>query len=632
MMSARLPESLVPADPDARYQLAVRVVAVGMMLALLVGGIMFWEYNRRLAKDPLESPQFKALKAKLVADPKNDYLKTEIRELDLQLRESYFRQRSLAARGTWLMLVGMVGALVCARWAATLHRKLPQPQPNAVPSDPEIRINRFSRWSVLGFSIVLGSVTFALSRSFSSELPPTEEGLVAMLHPPAVAAVPSTPAAAPIPVRAPTATVTPAPSPAAVAVASALPATPAPAAATAAAVASDEETAKNWPRFRGPGGLGISNESGFVTTWNAKSGKNILWKSAVPLTGNNSPILWGDRIFMSGADDQKRQVYCFDAAAGKLLWQQDVPVTTQGAGKVKVSNDTGMAASTMATDGHGVYAMFPNGDAVGFDFTGKQLWLRGFGMPKNEYGHASSLLTYKNLLLIQFDQGEPSAKLSKLMALEGASGKTVWETPRPAPNCWATPIVIHAGGRDQIITSGDPFAIAYDPADGKEIWRAKCLRQDIGPSPVFAAGLVFVASEFPCLSAIKPDGAGDVTATHIVWKGEDGLPDTCSPLATDQYVVLLSTPGTVTCYDVKQGKKYWEKDFDSEFRASPTMAGGRVYLIGAEGKAWVIELGNEGCKEVGTAELGENCVASPLFHAGRMYLRGKDHLYCIGGK
>ncbi len=193
-----------------------------------------------------------------------------------------------------------------------------------------------------------------------------------------------------------------------------------------------------------------------------------------------------------------------------------------------------------------------------------------------------------------------------------------------------------------IITAAAPWVIAYDPADGAEIWRAKCLSQDVGPSPTFADGVVYVANEFPQASAIRADGEGDVTETHVLWTAEDGLPDTCSPLATKEHLYLLASYGTFTCYDVKQGELLWEQDFDATFTSSPSLVGKRLYLFGEieekdekgewvqKGKTWIVEPGPQQCEIVGEFPLGEGCVTSPAFQQGRIYIRGREHLFCIG--
>jgi outer membrane protein assembly factor BamB len=297
-----------------------------------------------------------------------------------------------------------------------------------------------------------------------------------------------------------------------------------------------------------------------------------------------------------------------------------------------VGEATGYAASTPATDGRRVYAMFANGDIVAVDFAGQVSWSRSLGMPKNVYGHATSLAMYRDLVLVQFDQGTKQDKASKLLALKAESGETAWETPREVPNSWPTPLVIEHLGQPQIITAADPWVIAYAPADGKEIWRAKCLQADVGPSPTFADGTVFVANEFPGTAAIRPDGTGDVTGSHVLWEADVGSPDCCSPLATDQFLMVLASFGTLTCYNAKEGgEPLWEHDFDGgNFSSSPALVGKNVYLFDEDGKAYIVEPTAKECKPVSEAELGEECVTSPAFQEGRIYIRGKEHLFCIG--
>jgi len=387
--------------------------------------------------------------------------------------------------------------------------------------------------------------------------------------------------------------------------------------------------------------LGISAYDNIPTTWDAQSGENILWKTAVPLEGNNSPVVWGKRVFLCAADEEHRQVFCFDADSGELLWGKELPGTPASTAEApEVMADTGFSAPTMATDGRRAYAMFANGDVGAFDFSGELVWSKSLGMPKNVYGHGASLAMYRNRLLIQFDQGERKDGLSALLALNGATGETVWSIPREVPNSWPTPIVINSAGRDQIITGADPWVIAYDALHGSEIWRAKCLQADVGPSPVYADGIVYTVNEYPELSAIKADGSGDVTETHVLWIGEDGLPDCPSPLATEKYVILVDAYGYVTCYDAKAGDLLWEYELeDAAIVSSPGLVGNHMYVFANEGQSWVIDIeaqepAEEGDAEqfrtVATGNLGEECVTSPAFQDRRIYIRGKEHLFCIG--
>lgn len=605
------PPAPSPQPPASRKQLWARVArwtaAVAVVHLVLVTALMAWHYSRRLAKDPLNSEEFLALKAELAAAPQNEELKTRIRQLDLALRTQYFQQRRLAASGAWLLLGGAVVLLIALRAAATLDAKLPMPEAHATPEDTDARAARGARWSVAAIALVLacGGVGLALGvRSVLDEERPTDLPTARAAGPDLAATGqgPGAGAQAPSPVP-------------------------------SGSFPAPEEVAKNWPYFRGPTGLGISAYENVPTTWDASKGEGIVWKTPVPLEGNSSPVVWKDRIFLTGATDRVRQVYCFDATSGKLLWQQDLPATPASAAKPPdVMGDTGFAAPTPATDGQRVYAMFAIGDLAAFDFTGKLAWVRSLGIPKNPYGHATSLSMVRNLLLVQFDQATAKEAKSKLIAMDSATGNTVWETPRPVPSSWCTPIVIQWQGQEQIVTGGDPWAIAYQSHDGKEIWRVKCLGQDVAASPVFADGIVYVGNANAQFTAIRPDGQGDVTQTHVLWVGEDGLPDTSSPLATKDYVLLLTSSGTLTCYHAKDGKKLWEQDFDSTFKASPALVGKSVYLVGDEGKAWVVEPGPAECKILSEAILGEPCATSPAFQDGRIYLRGKQHLFCIGKK
>jgi len=412
--------------------------------------------------------------------------------------------------------------------------------------------------------------------------------------------------------------------------------------------ASLDQWQRYWPRFRGPEGNGVSRHPGAPTHWNTQTGQGVLWKAAVPLPGHNSPIIWKDRVFLSGAEAQRREVYCFDAASGKLLWQRAVPATPEGSVKVpKVSRETSFAAPTMTTDGRRVFAVFANGDVAAFDMEGRLVWVRGLGIPENHYGHAASLEIWQNLLFVQLDQGMVREKKSRILALDTLTGKTVWQQPREVAASWATPLVIRREKDAQLITAADPWVIAYRPQDGQEIWRIKCLSGEHGVSPAYADGLLHVGSEYSQWFALRTDGQGDVSQTHIAWKGEEGLPDVCSPLVTEKYLFLLMTYGTLTCYEARRGKVLWTKDFEqAQFIASPSWAEGRVYLLGqvetdqkdpqgnpiVHTKVWVLEPTDTEAKEVGQGLVDEGCVASPAFQPGRIYIRGKQHLFCIGSE
>ncbi len=567
-------DELSARSSDLGYLVAVRVAVVSGAFCALVSTLLVADYAGRRAKDPSEDAQLAALRDELARQPESGALQKRLRDLDLQLRQQYFRRRRFAEMGGWLLLGGTIVFLVAAKSAATLRRKLPMPGPQPGPQDTETPMTRLARWSVAGLAAVLVGTAAVLSLSYDTELASPPE---------------------------------------------------------------PETRRKSWDRFRGPGGLGISMYDNIPTFWDASSGEGILWKTAVPLPGHNSPVVCGDRVFLSGATEQKRQVYCFDANSGGLLWKKDVPSTlTETLTADQISEDTGFAAPTTTTDGNRVYAIFANGDLAAFDFSGELVWSKSLGIPDNSYGHASSLVVHGSLLLIQLDQGGlAKEKKSKLLALDVATGETVYAVPRPVPNSWMTPCLASVGGRVQLVTGGDPWVIAYDPANGSEIWRADCLSGDCGPSPVVVDGVAYVGNEYCQWSAIKADGRGDVTETHVLWTAEDGLPDTCSPLVADGFLFLMSYD-LLTCYDVQTGELLWdtydneEADFGTNFTSSPSWAGGLIYLFGEDGKGWLIKPTREKAEVVAQTDLGEPCVTSPAFQDGRIYIRGKQHLFCIG--
>jgi outer membrane protein assembly factor BamB len=585
---------------DFLYRTANRLALVASIGVVVVCALMLYDAYRREWKDPLEAATIRTLKVALAKQPDSQELKDEIRAADLRLRSEYFRQRTFAARGAMLLAGCIVVFLLAAKTAATMRRKLPQLVALSSGDDRQLRSARAARWAVGALASVLMIATVAVSFGVRSPLSDDVNGVVTSQTATSSTVPPPVPAAA------------------------------------AAYQPSETEIRAAWPRFRGADGSGISAFDNVPETWDGLSGKNILWKTAVPLPGNGSVVVCGRRAFVSGADEKHRRVFCFDTADGKLLWQGDVPGTPASTAKPpQIQETTGYAAPTPATDGRHVFAIFANGDVAAFDYQGRLAWPRSLGLPENPYGHAVSLLTYQNLLLVLWDQSEKPGK-SKLLALDGATGRTVWEQPRPVRCSWSTPIVARCGGRQQLIANGNPWVISYDPASGKEIWRAKCFPKgeiEVAPSPVVADGTLYVAGNDQApFFAVATDGTGDVTESRIRWKWEDYVPDTCSPLATADFVFSLNSEGTLTCYDPKSGQQLWQEDFQKQCKSSPAMAHGRLYVTCDEGTTWIVAPGREGCKRLSVGQLGEKCFASPAFQDGRIYLRGVRNLYCIGAK
>jgi formylglycine-generating enzyme required for sulfatase activity len=397
-------------------------------------------------------------------------------------------------------------------------------------------------------------------------------------------------------------------------------------------IPSKNEYNSNWPRFRGPDGNGIYFQSGTPISCDRQTGKNIIWKTEVPADGFGSPVVWGDKVFLSGGDSEKRMVMCFDATSGKILWENNLPKTNGSpAGSPDIPELAGMAAATVATDGSRVYAIFGNGDLAAYNFDGTLAWSKYLGFPQNSYGHATSLLTWEDRLIVQFDQGTPSDNLSKLYAFDGATGSVIWEKSRSVGASWATPITFDVAGKEQIITLSLPWVIAYSVKDGAEIWRAKCLQGEITPSPIIAGGRLYIVSPSDKVQSIFPDGTGDVTKTCMIWSSNNNVPDIVSPVSNNELLFLLSSGGTLTCNNImERGRLDWTYEIGEECHASLSLAGNRLYIFSTKGKMIVLEAG--GHKLLGSSDLGEKILASPAFSKNRIFVRGSRNLFCIGDK
>ncbi|UCD51520.1 MAG: PQQ-like beta-propeller repeat protein [Phycisphaerales bacterium] len=525
---------------------------------------------------PRRENRLTAMKVEVQGGEATEEQLAKIRQLDLEIRRDRIWRLDFARKTSYALLVSVVLFVVAGKLVGTLSKQPPRPQHAPDVGAELIREARRSRWSVTaGLAALAGVVALLVVQEAPSAFVEAKE------------AGPS--------------------------------------------YASMQEKSEQWHRFRGPGGGGVSVFSNIPTQWDGATGQGILWKTPVPVIGHNSPVVWKDRVFLSGADPNQRQVFCYDATSGKLLWTGDVPTTSAVAqAELEVMPDTGYSASTTATDGYRIYAIFVTGDIAAFDFNGRRLWHKNLDIPDSAYGYASSLETYQDRVIVQFDQGDGSENKSRLYALDGTTGRVVWQEVREeVPNSWTSPILVDVEGKLQIITVTDPWVFANDPADGAEIWRAECVSGDVAPSPIYAGGLIMAIEPYSQMVAIKPTGQGNVTETHIAWRMEEGAPDICCPVGNDKYVFLLEGSGYLTCFDITNGESVYEHDLRDNFMASPSIAAGKLYLLSEEGVMYIAELGPE-YQEITKCELQEKCHASPAFVDGRIYIRGAEHLYCIG--
>ncbi len=551
------------------YASAVSTAIVGSIFSFIIFVVLVTNFIRASVVQARREQELVNLKIEIQNSSGDEQLLSQIRQKDLQFRQYLIRSLAFTRKGAYLLLGSVVIMLIGFKGASTLKKKMPAPQPGGDRLKEQVGEAKFSRLALSAGLIVLGF------------------GALLLAVRPEIAFYEAAPADISYP--------------------------------------STEQISKNWPRFRGPGGLGISAYTNIPTRWDGKTGEGILWKTEIPLPGMNSPVVWEDRVFLSSADPNQQRVFCFNAVSGKLLWTGDVTIPALKDGREPLA---GYAAPTVATDGRRVYAIFVTGMVGCFDFDGNKVWEKDLGRPDDMYGYACSLAMYQNLLLIQYDQGAAEDEKSRFIALESFSGRIAWQVKRPVSSSWTSPIVTRIDNQYQLITCSNPWVIAYNPADGTELWRADCLGADVAPSPIYANGLIFAVEPHMKTVAIRPDGRGDVTETHIAWK-IDGGPDICSPVSNGELIFLLSSDGFLSCYKTEDGTNLWEQELKDYFQASPSLVGNNLYLLSEEGVMFIIEAGSE-YKEPTKCELGEKCFASPAFADGRIYIRGEKNLYCIG--
>ena len=570
----------------SRITIVAGIFSVTLAALLLVNH--FWMYPE-LANPKLrilEAEELVQLKKELRAKPADAELVAKIRAKDQQERKSYFQQRQLTDRGNVLLTGGMFVFIAALQVSLFLRRpRFRNPELSRQPQDPAEAWSR-KTLAVSGTALVLSSLMVAYVWGAKPVWKETTQ-------PPAESSATGGGAAA--------VAIAPLPTP--------------------------EELAQNWGRFRGATGQGIANFPGIPETGDTASGKNVLWKTEIPLPGENSPVVWGNRVFVTGATKDAREVFCFDADSGALLWRE--PVSTPEGAKEKepkIMDDTGYAASTAATDGRRVVASFANGEIAAFNFQGKRLWARHLGTPDNSYGHATSLALWRDRVIVLFDQGDAEKNLSKILALNSATGEPVWSTPRPVNESWSTPLVVPSPAGDQIVTTANPWVIAYNPENGKELWKIKdIIGGEVAPSPTFSGDHIFVGNDGACLASLGLDG-------KVAWKWDEGaLPDICSLLSDNTRVYILVN-GTLTALNAATGKMLWEKDFEADIKASPCLVNGKIWVLTAKGVLILGLADDTGFKETGRFEVGEEFTASPAFAPGRVYLRGKQHLFGFGEK
>ena len=393
--------------------------------------------------------------------------------------------------------------------------------------------------------------------------------------------------------------------------------------------------AEDWPQFRGPTGQGHATERGLPLEWSET--KNIIWKTPVPGLGWSSPTVANGRVWLTTVVESKQRrgvsaslrAVAFDVATGREIVNVEV-FRLDDAGYVNPKNSR--ASPTPIVDGDRVFVHFGAEGTAALSTSGEILWTTHLRY-ESQHGNGGSPTLYQDLLIINCDGNGGDAYV---VALDTASGKPRWKTARrrPADQAYSTPLVITVGQQDQLVSVGAYRAAAYDPLTGQEIWRVSYGDGFSNvPRPVFGQGLVFIATGFqtPALMAVRPDGKGDVTRTHVAWTITRGAPYTPSPLLVGNDLYYVSDTGVLSLADAASGQIVWQQRLGGNYSASPVFADGRIYFQSEEGMTTVIAPGRE-FRRLASNRLDGATLASMAVSGGSFFIRSQSHLYRIAGK
>jgi outer membrane protein assembly factor BamB len=383
---------------------------------------------------------------------------------------------------------------------------------------------------------------------------------------------------------------------------------------------------EDWPAFRGPDGQGHSTERGVPLEWSES--RNIRWKTPVPGLGWSSPVVAGGRVWLTTATRQRGaslRLLAFDVETGQPLVNTEV-MRVSRSDPLNAKNS--LASPTPIVEGDRVYVHFGADGTAALTTAGDVVWKTRLSY-ESQHGNGGSPVVYEDLLILSCDGSDEAF----VVALDKATGKVRWKTRRRQPwdQAYSTPLVIRVGNQDQVVSVGAYRSAAYDVQNGKEIWRVSYADGFSNvPRPVYGHGLVYIATGFqqPSLLAVRVDGTGDVTRTHVAWTLRRSAPLTPSPLLVGDELYVVSDGGIATCLDARSGEIRWQQRLNGSYSASPVFADGRIYFLSEEGVSTVIAPGGE-FRRLATNSLDGATLASMAVSDGSIFIRTDTHLYRI---
>lgn len=601
-----------------QIKIAFNVAIISALLVVVISIVMLLNYYQLTKSDPLNNEALKVLVERTFENPDDEALREDVRNLDLLTRKAYFTAKWQTRSGSYLLLFSGILLIISMRVYVANTKDIPVPEKN---TRKDYLIGLLAQRWILAIGSLVLILAFVSGFLMKSSLPDYEinkeqalleeemmdedESEIEVIE---VRAIDSTSLSTDSMNQ--TANVQETDSaqvPDKVVKLSPYPTT--------------SELKANFASFRGYLGNGLVSFKNIPTSWDGKSGKNILWKTEIPVHGYNSPVTWGDKLFLAGGNKKSRVVYCLDRNTGVILWEKEVKNVPGSSAKMpKTTDDTGLSAASVTTDGRKVFAIFANGDLIAFDLDGNELWSKNLGTPDNHYGHSSSLLTHKDKLFVQFD----SNRGGKVYAINVNSGSITWQTIRKCKISWASPILADINGKKQLILASNPIVAGYDIQTGKELWSLDCMYGEVGPSPAYGSGLIFAANEYAKLVAIDPSDN-----YKVKWEDDEYLPEVSSPVVSEGLLYIATSYGALLCYDALTGDKLWEQEYKNGFYSSPIIVDGKLYALDMGGVMHIIKVTKD-FKLIAEPKMNEKIVTTPVFADGKIYIRGDKFLYCIG--
>ena len=383
-------------------------------------------------------------------------------------------------------------------------------------------------------------------------------------------------------------------------------------------------SSSDWPQFRGPTGQGHSDEHDLPLNWSETT--NVRWKVAIPGRGWSSPVVKGDRIWLTTATEEGKSLRALavDRNSGAILL--NVELFRLKSPKLTNSKNS-LASPTPIIDGDRVFLHFGALGTACITQSGEIVWKTRLEYDNGQHGTGGSPVLYGDLLIISCDGNEDQF----VVALDKLTGKVRWKKPREGYQAYTTPLIVSLPTGDQVISPGAFRAVAYEPRTGKELWQVTYGEGFSNvPTPVYGAGLVFICTGFQqaSLLAVRLDGRGDVTKSKVVWKLDRGVPLTPSPLLVGDELYFVTDNGIATCVDAKTGKEYWRARLGGNHSASPIYADGRIYFLSEEGESVVVAPGRQ-LKHLATNQIEGRTLASMAVAGGSIFVRSETHLYRI---